>query len=122
MAAMFAPSRGRQLGHAIASNPVTLPGFLVPAWQATTPRMAPRATALFSTTSKRPSKLGRTPLSIPPGVELTVGEPFAHKDLTTYKRVFKKTISVKGPLGAFYLRDWRLRVLTGRRRAEPRSS
>jgi large subunit ribosomal protein L6 len=84
--------------------------------------MAPRATALFSTTSKRPSKLGRTPLSIPPGVELTVGEPFAHKDLTTYKRVFKKTISVKGPLGAFYLRDWRLRVLTGRRRAEPRSS
>ncbi|KAM5348712.1 hypothetical protein ACJ41O_008536 [Fusarium nematophilum] len=111
MAAMFAPSRGKALGRAIAassSGPVTLPGFLVPAWQANHPKMAaPRATAaasaLFSTTSKRPSKLGRTPLSIPPGVELTVGEPVARKDLTSYKQVLKKTISVKGPLGELSL-------------------
>lgn len=114
---MFAPSRGRQLGHAIVSSPVTLPGFLVPAWQAATPRTT-AAAAAFSTTSKRPSKLGRTPLSIPPGVELTVGEPFARKDLTTYKRVFNKTINIKGPLGALSITRfwggkiwiWRLRV------------
>lgn len=103
MAAMFTPSRGKAFGRAIttsSSGPVTLPGFLVPAWQATASKTAtPLATALFSTTSKRPSKLGRTPLSIPPGVELTVGKPFAQKDLTSYKKVYKKTINVKGPLG-----------------------
>ena len=101
MAAMFTPSRGKAIGTVIkasSSGPVTLPGFLVPAWQTTA---APRATAaLFSTTSKRPSKLGRTPLSIPPGVELAIGEPVARRDLTSYKKVYKKTISVKGPLGA----------------------
>ncbi|KAH6900702.1 mitochondrial 54S ribosomal protein YmL16 [Thelonectria olida] len=101
MAAMFAPSRGKALGRAIAASssaPVTLPGFLVPAWQPATLR-ATSAAALFSTTSKRPSKLGRTPLSIPPGVELMIGEPKATKDMTSYKKVYKKTISVKGPLG-----------------------
>ncbi|KAJ4266379.1 54S ribosomal protein L6 mitochondrial [Fusarium torreyae] len=104
MAAMFTPSRGKAIGRAItasSSSPVTLPGFLVPAWQTTA---APRATAaLFSTTSKRPSKLGRTPLSIPPGVELAIGEPVARRDLTSYKKVYKKTISVKGPLGSLEL-------------------
>jgi hypothetical protein len=85
-----------------SSAPVTLPGFLVPAWQATASPTA-ATTALFSTTSKRPSKLGRTPLSIPPGVELSVGEPVANKDLTSYKKVFKKTINIKGPLGSLGL-------------------
>ncbi|KAF5025576.1 hypothetical protein F66182_2320 [Fusarium sp. NRRL 66182] len=105
MAAMFTPSRGKAIGRALSATspgPVTLPGFLVPAWQATTPK--PRATAaLFSTTAKRPSKLGRTPLSIPPGVELTVGKLVAQKDLTSYKKVYKKTITVKGPLGELNL-------------------
>lgn len=103
MAAMFAPSRGKALGRAIAASsptPVTLPGFLVPAWQTATPRSA--SAALFSTTSKRPSKLGRTPISVPPGVELFIGEPKAKKDMTTYKRIYKKTITVKGPLGTFF--------------------
>ncbi|KAF5550419.1 beta-tubulin [Fusarium mexicanum] len=108
MAAIFTPSRGRAIGRAIAassSGPVTLPSFLVPAWQATAPKVASSraAIALFSTTSKRPSKLGRTPLSIPPGVELSVGEPVASKDLTSYKKVYKKTITVKGPLGELEL-------------------
>ncbi|WZH41636.1 Putative mrpl6-mitochondrial ribosomal large subunit [Fusarium acuminatum] len=103
MAAMFTPSRGKAMGRAIkasSSGPVTLPGFLVPAWQATSANTpAPRATAAsFSTTSKRPSKLGRTPLSIPPGVELSVGKPTARRDLTSYKKVYRKTINVKGPL------------------------
>ncbi|KAH6981169.1 ribosomal protein L6, alpha-beta domain-containing protein [Ilyonectria sp. MPI-CAGE-AT-0026] len=104
MAAMFAPSRGKALGRAIAASsptPVTLPGFLVPAWQTATPRSA--SAALFSTTSKRPSKLGRTPISVPPGVELFIGEPKAKKDMTTYKRIYKKTITVKGPLGSLNL-------------------
>lgn len=103
MAAMFAPSRGKALGRAIAASsptPVTLPGYLVPAWQTTTLRSA--SAALFSTTSKRPSKLGRTPISVPPGVELLIGEPKAKKDMTTYKRIYKKTITVKGPLGTLF--------------------
>lgn len=98
---MFTPSRGKALGRAITASsagPVTLPGFLVPAWQATT-TTAPRATAPFSTTPKRPSKLGRTPLSIPPGVEISLGDLKAKKDLTSYKQVFKRFINVKGPLG-----------------------
>ncbi|EWG42169.1 hypothetical protein FVEG_04082 [Fusarium verticillioides 7600] len=108
MAAMFTPSRGRAIGRAIAvspSGPVNLPSFLVPAWHATAPKIASSraSTALFSTTSKRPSKLGRTPLSIPPGVELSVGKPVANKDLTSYKKVYKKTITVKGPLGELEL-------------------
>ncbi|KPM42567.1 Tubulin beta chain [Neonectria ditissima] len=104
MAAMFAPSRGKAIGRAIAASsavPVTLPGFLVPAWQTATPHAT--STALFSTTSKRPSKLGRTPISVPPGVELLVGEAKAKKDMTSYKKIYKKTITIKGPLGSLDL-------------------
>lgn len=57
--------------------------------------------AAFSTTQKRPSKLGRTPISIPPGVELLMGEPVAKKVATSYKPTIKKTITVTGPLGGF---------------------
>lgn len=94
MATMLAPSRKKVLGHAIAaSSTVSLPGFLVPAWQSRRHN--------FSTTTARPSKLGRTPISVPPGVELTIGEPWTKKDMTSYKREVKKTITVKGPLGTF---------------------
>lgn len=100
MAATFAPSRGKALGNALRAAPaVMLPGFLVPAWQ----RLAQRQQHPFSTTTKRPSKLGRTPISIPPGVELTMGEPKASRSATSYKATVKKTITVKGPLGGFSL-------------------
>ncbi|OTA62243.1 ribosomal protein L6 [Hypoxylon sp. EC38] len=92
---MLAPSRGKVLERALAGTnaAVTLPAFLVPAFQTTTPRRQ------FSNTSNRPSKLGRTPISIPPGVELTIGEPKVKKDPTTYLKIPKRTVTVAGPLG-----------------------
>jgi len=98
MASTFAPIRGKALGHALRGAPaVSLPGFLVPAWQ----RLAAQRQHKFSTTTKRPSKLGRTPISIPPGVELTMGEPKSSRSAMSYAATVKKTITVKGPLGMF---------------------
>lgn len=91
---MFAPSRRRvlEVATSAASSPVvTLPGFLVPAFQ--------QSTRSFSATTTRPSKLGRTPLSIPPGVEITIGEPFVKRDMTQWKQQPKRKITVQGPLG-----------------------
>ncbi|KAI6082926.1 ribosomal protein L6 [Hypoxylon rubiginosum] len=92
---MLAPSRGKVLERAVLSSTaaVTLPAFLVPAFQTAPPRRQ------FSSTPYRPSKLGRTPISIPPGVELTIGEPRVKKDPTTYLRIPKRTVTVTGPLG-----------------------
>lgn len=91
---MFAARRGGRTLLAEAASPsaaavVTLPGFLVPAFQARP----------FSASTTRPSKLGRTPISIPPGVELTIGDLAVKKDMTTYLRIPKRTVSVEGPLG-----------------------
>lgn len=93
---MLAPSRGTALRQALASSPsTTVPAFLVPALQSMPRRQ-------FSATAIRPSKLGRTPLSIPPGVELLVGEPLLKKDPTSYLKVYKRTVSVTGPLGSYW--------------------
>ncbi|KAF4808549.1 54S ribosomal protein L6 [Colletotrichum siamense] len=94
---MLAPSRGTALRQALASSPsTTVPAFLVPALQSMPRRQ-------FSATPIRPSKLGRTPLSIPPGVEVLVGEPLLKKDPTSYLKVYKRTVSVTGPLGKLEL-------------------
>lgn len=55
----------------------------------------------FSATAGRGSKLGRTPISVPPGVELKVGERWAKKDLTSYLEKGLRTVTVTGPLGMF---------------------
>ncbi|KAI1157778.1 54S ribosomal protein L6 [Nemania serpens] len=89
---MLAPSRSKVFEKAISGATVTLPGFLVPAFQAPPSRR-------FSATPSTSSKLGRTPISIPPGVEITIGEPTAKKDPTTYLRIAKRTVTVTGPLG-----------------------
>jgi large subunit ribosomal protein L6 len=93
---MLAPRTGRQaLQRAVASSPsstVTLPGFLVPAFQTPSRRN-------FSATTTRPSKLGRTPLSIPPGVDLAISDLFIKKDMTSYLKTYKRKITVTGPLG-----------------------
>ncbi|KAK0708206.1 ribosomal protein L6, alpha-beta domain-containing protein [Lasiosphaeris hirsuta] len=100
---MLAPARGRLLERALASSPfssasvVSLPSFLVPAFQTSTPARH------FSATTVRPSKLGRTPISIPPGVEITIGEPTVKKDATTYLKIAKRTVTVAGPLGKLNL-------------------
>ncbi|OTB03650.1 hypothetical protein M426DRAFT_321575 [Hypoxylon sp. CI-4A] len=92
---MLAPSRGKVLERALsgANAAATLPAFLVPAFHTAGSRRQ------FSNTSNRPSKLGRTPISIPPGVEMTIGEPRVKKDPTTYLRIPKRTVTVTGPLG-----------------------
>ncbi|KAI1402786.1 ribosomal protein L6 [Hypoxylon fuscum] len=92
---MLAPSRVKVLERAVSGNAtaVTLPAFLVPAFQTAVPRRP------FSNTTNRPSKLGRTPISIPPGVELAIGEPRVKKDATSYLRIPKRTVTVTGPLG-----------------------
>ncbi|KAI0112406.1 54S ribosomal protein L6 [Nemania sp. FL0031] len=89
---MLAPSRSKVLEKAVSGTAVTLPSFLVPAFQ-TPPRRQ------FSKTPSASSKLGRTPISIPPGVELTIGEPRTKKDPTTYLRIPKRTVTISGPLG-----------------------
>jgi large subunit ribosomal protein L6 len=97
---MFARSQGRALARCAldAANPsaVSLPSFLVPALHSTSP---PPAARQFSVSTSRPSKLGRTPISIPPGVEVTVSEPWLKKDATTYLKIMKRTVTVQGPLG-----------------------
>lgn len=92
---MLAPSGSKMLKGALTNtnSAVTLPAFLVPAFQSTAPRRQ------FSSTTNRSSKLGRTPISIPPGVELTIGEPIVKKDPTTYLKIPKRTVTVTGPLG-----------------------
>ncbi|RYP75785.1 hypothetical protein DL769_003741 [Monosporascus sp. CRB-8-3] len=104
---MLAPSRGWVLEKRATASFVTLPGFLLPAFQfsTTTTTSSPfsRSPATtrrqFSNTAKRPSKLGRTPISIPPGVEILISEPMVKKDPTTYLRIPKRTVTVQGPLG-----------------------
>ncbi|KAI7922567.1 54S ribosomal protein L6 [Pyricularia oryzae] len=87
--AMFARSSGRALVRAIdASSQTSIPSFLIPALHRP-----------FSASTANQSKLGRTPISIPPGVELTVSEPWLKKDATNYKKIYKKTVTVEGPLG-----------------------
>ncbi|KAK3394911.1 ribosomal protein L6, alpha-beta domain-containing protein [Podospora didyma] len=92
---LAAPARGRAI--ASSSSVVTLPSFLVPAFQTTT------AARHFSATTNRPSKLGTTPISIPPNVELLIGEPKVKKDLTTYLKIAKRTVTITGPLGQLAL-------------------
>lgn len=104
---MLAPSRGRVLERKAAS--FTLPSFLLPAFQssagASTGAHNSSITSRrqFSNTAGRASKLGRTPISIPPGVDISIGEPWIKKDLTTYLRIPKRTLTVQGPLGKLEL-------------------
>ncbi|KAI0152599.1 54S ribosomal protein L6 [Xylariaceae sp. FL1272] len=86
---MLGPSRSRVLDKALSGTVVTLPAFLVPAFH----------TRHFSATSIAASKLGRTPISIPPGVDIVVGEPRVKRDVTTYLKIPKRTVTVSGPLG-----------------------
>lgn len=94
MASRFVPSRGKLMGHGPPSSSAAavLPGFFLPARQMFAPRQ-------FSTTSKRPSKLGRTPITIPPGVELSMSDLKTIWSKTSYKPILKRTIAVEGPLG-----------------------
>lgn len=78
--------------HTISSsktNPTTLPSFLLPAFQ----------TRPFSATTPCASKLGRTPLVVPPGVEITASNVQAVKGSRDWKPHAFRTITVKGPLG-----------------------
>ncbi|OHF00287.1 ribosomal protein L6 [Colletotrichum orchidophilum] len=91
---MLASTRGTALRRAFAASPATtIPAFLVPALQ------QPLSRCQFSSTPTRYSKLGRTPVSIPPGVKLAISEPKLKKDPTSYMKIYKRTVTVTGPLG-----------------------
>lgn len=98
---MLAPSCRTRAAATILSpaSVITLPSFLVPALVAPPPAQPARGARPFSASAARPSKLGRTPISIPPGVELTIGEPWVKQDFTTYKQTPKRTLTLTGPLG-----------------------
>lgn len=107
---MLAPSRGRLAQAAAAgtsaslpavATAATIPSFLAPAlvFQAPASAASRGRSRPFSQTASKSSKLGRTPISIPPGVELIIGEPILKKDPTTYLQIPKRTVTVKGPLG-----------------------
>ncbi|KAL7946528.1 ribosomal protein L6, alpha-beta domain-containing protein [Trichoderma barbatum] len=102
MAAILAPRRGKALSQAMSAAACPLPSLL-PASSTAAASAWPSARRPFSTTHTRGSKLGRTPLSIPPGVEVVMGEPRALRSATSYKPVVKKMITVKGPLGTLNL-------------------
>lgn len=89
---MLVPSRSRAA--ICSSSIIILPSFLVPALAS-----AHADRRAFSATTAQQSKLGRTPISIPPGVELTIGEPYIKMDYTTYKQTPRRNVSVAGPLG-----------------------
>ncbi|CAK7198574.1 54S ribosomal protein L6 mitochondrial [Sporothrix eucalyptigena] len=102
---MFVPRRGQALARAAECSFAAASAST----STTTRRMAlPAAAQLqntraFSASAPQQSKLGRTPISIPPGVDLTVGEPIVKKDPTTYLKIPRRTISVQGPLGQLQL-------------------
>ncbi|KAF4124335.1 large subunit ribosomal protein L6 [Geosmithia morbida] len=114
---MVSPSRSKALACASrATLTVSLPGFLVPAWQQVTAMTTATTTTTvmsqmhqqqrprqFSTTTRLSSKLGRTPISIPPGVELIMGEPVLQRGVRDWKSTAKRIITVKGPLGQLEL-------------------
>ncbi|KAK1244638.1 hypothetical protein MKX07_003437 [Trichoderma sp. CBMAI-0711] len=115
MAGLIAPCRSggsrAALSAAAAACPIPL-SALLPASSvfsaSSTGRRFPSATQSsssrpFSTTPAARSKLGRTPLSVPPGVEVVMGEPRAVRSATSYKPVVRKTITVTGPLGTLTL-------------------
>ncbi|KAL6792471.1 ribosomal protein L6, alpha-beta domain-containing protein [Trichoderma sp. SZMC 28013] len=105
MAAILAPRRGKALSQALsaaAASPCPFPSLLPASSTAVSSTWHP-ARRPFSTTHARGSKLGRTPLSIPPGVEVLMGEPRTLRSATSYKPVVRKTITVKGPLGTLNL-------------------
>jgi large subunit ribosomal protein L6 len=99
MVTRIAPCWGKALGHVTATpSAAALPGFLVPAWQTGSSQHRQ-----FSTTNERRSKLGRIPISVPPGVELQIGEPIAKRVMTSYKPTIRRNIAINGPRGSLNL-------------------
>ncbi|KAI1077240.1 54S ribosomal protein L6 [Whalleya microplaca] len=107
---LAAPSRSKVLTGSLSTSTTTLPSFLLPAFQSPTSTNTtttssppylyhPQSRRPFSQTTHRPSKLGRTPITIPPGVELAIGEPRLRRDTTTYLKIPRRTVTVSGPLG-----------------------
>ncbi|KAK4241513.1 hypothetical protein C8A03DRAFT_12256 [Achaetomium macrosporum] len=97
---MLAPRIGRQALQGVvacsAPSTVTLPGFLVPAFQTLAKRN-------FSATTSRPSKLGRTPLLVPRGVDIEISDLYLKKNMTSYLKTYKRNVTVKGQLGELTL-------------------
>lgn len=94
--AMLSTTRIRALERAIgSSNPISLPSFLLPAFQTTSSRS-------FSATSQRESQIGKAPLSIPPEVNFTVIAPPKTKNGRQSPLSDRPMVSIEGPRGNFW--------------------
>jgi large subunit ribosomal protein L6 len=88
---MLSTSRGAAL-RAISSSPsISIPAFLVPAFQS--------SARAFSATTSTQSQIGRAPLSIPPEVNFSVTYPTAPKNARPSPEQLRPTVKVEGPLG-----------------------
>jgi hypothetical protein len=90
---MLSTSRGAAL-RAITSSPsISIPAFLVPAFQFSSARA-------FSATNSTQSHIGRAPLSIPPEVNFSVAYPTPPKNARPSPEQLRPTVTVEGPLGS----------------------
>ncbi|KZF21092.1 ribosomal protein L6 [Xylona heveae TC161] len=93
---MFAISRRSCLREVLSASTVSVspPPFLLPAFQS-----APSSRS-FTSSSPCMSQVGRTPISLPPGVSVTIFEPPVPKAKTRVLRTEPETkVEIEGPLG-----------------------
>ncbi|OCK75158.1 mitochondrial 54S ribosomal protein YmL16 [Lepidopterella palustris CBS 459.81] len=92
---MFTPARRRCVNSVTAaSNSSYIPSFLLPSFHSST------AARAFTTTLPCLSKIGSTPLSIPPEVTFDVVTPKPIANGRTSRTQPPSTVHIKGPLGA----------------------
>src|ERR1700722_6990020 len=90
---MLSTTRARGLERAIAtSTSISIPTFLLPAFQNVPART-------FSTTCARESHIGKAPLSIPPEVNFVVTEPQTVRNGRRGTVSTQPTVSIEGLLG-----------------------
>lgn len=93
---MFSSARRRCFiaANSVQSAEVSIPSFLLPAFQ------SPARVAAFSTSSSCRSKIGSAPLSCPPEVAFRISEPPVQKAGARVSRTQQgATVEVEGPLG-----------------------
>ncbi|KAF1349797.1 60S ribosomal protein-like protein L6 [Delphinella strobiligena] len=93
---MFSSARRRCFiaANSVQSAEVSIPSFLLPAFQ------SPARAAAFSTSSSCHSKIGSAPLSCPPEVAFRISEPPVQKNGARVSRTQQgATVEVEGPLG-----------------------
>jgi large subunit ribosomal protein L6 len=104
--AMLSTTRARGLEKVLSSsNSVSIPSFLLPAFQTTSHRS-------FSSSSPTQSQIGKAPLSIPPEVNFAVILPQTPKNGRHSPASARPTVSIEGPRGKFQVDISIIAILT----------